>query len=63
VPRPFFFAAQPWADYGFTLEEGQGHLGLARRLITLSEPQVATEPLKKARAMPTPRSRGSDEVA
>ncbi len=33
VPQPFSFAAQPWADYGFALEEGQGHLGLARRLI------------------------------
>ncbi|MCA1604056.1 MAG: hypothetical protein LC775_00890 [Acidobacteria bacterium] len=41
--------AQRWADYGFVLEEGQAHLGLARCLIALGEPQAAAEPLKKAR--------------
>ena len=44
-------AAQRWADYGFVLEEGQAHLGLARCLIALGDRDSATEPLHKARAI------------
>jgi hypothetical protein len=44
-------AARRWADYGFVLEEGQAHLGLARCLIALGDRQAATEPLQKARAI------------
>jgi class 3 adenylate cyclase/tetratricopeptide (TPR) repeat protein len=44
-------AAQRWADYGFVLEEGQAHLGLARCLIALGDREAATEPLKNARAI------------
>jgi len=44
-------AARRWADYGFVLEEGQAHLGLARCLIALGEKQAATEPLQKARVI------------
>jgi len=44
-------AAQRWADYGFVLEEGQAHLGLARCLIAVGDRQAATEPLQKARAI------------
>jgi tetratricopeptide (TPR) repeat protein len=44
-------AAQCWADYGFVLEEGQAHLGLARCLITLGDREAATRPLQKARAI------------
>jgi class 3 adenylate cyclase/tetratricopeptide (TPR) repeat protein len=43
-------AAQRWADYGFVLEEGHAHLGLARCLIALGDRAAATEPLHKARA-------------
>jgi tetratricopeptide (TPR) repeat protein len=42
-------AAQRWADYGFVLEEGQAHLGLARCLIALGDNERASEPLQKAR--------------
>jgi tetratricopeptide (TPR) repeat protein len=34
-------AAERWADYGFVLEEGQAHLGLARCLIALGDEQAA----------------------
>ena len=44
-------AAQRWADYGFVLEEGQAHLGLARCLIALGDREAAIEPLQKARAI------------
>jgi class 3 adenylate cyclase/tetratricopeptide (TPR) repeat protein len=44
-------AAQRWADYGFVLEEGQAHLGLARCLMALGDRETATEPLQKARAV------------
>jgi hypothetical protein len=44
-------AAQRWADYGFVLEEGQAHLGLARCLIALGDKGAATEPLQKARVI------------
>lgn len=44
-------AAQRWADYGFVLEEGQAHLGLARCLIALGDHEAAAEPLHKARAI------------
>ena len=40
-----------WAAYGFVLEEGQAHLGLARCLIALGDREAATEPLRKARAI------------
>jgi len=43
--------AQRWADYGFVLEEGQAHLGLARCLIALGNREAATDPLHKARAI------------
>jgi len=42
-------AAQRWADYGFLLEEGQAHLGLARCLIALGDREAAADPLLKAR--------------
>jgi class 3 adenylate cyclase/tetratricopeptide (TPR) repeat protein len=44
-------AAERWADYGFVLEEGQAHLGLARCLIALGDREAATESLQKARAI------------
>jgi class 3 adenylate cyclase/tetratricopeptide (TPR) repeat protein len=44
-------AAQRWADYGFVLEKGQAHLGLARCLIGLGDREAATEPLHNARAI------------
>jgi len=44
-------AVQRWTDYGFVLEEGQAHLGLARCLINLGDRAAATEPLQKARAI------------
>ena len=44
-------AAQRWADYGFVLEEGQAHLGLARCLLALCDGEAATEPLQKARSI------------
>ena len=44
-------AAQRWADYGFVLEEGQAHLGLARCLIALGANESATESLQQARAI------------
>jgi class 3 adenylate cyclase/tetratricopeptide (TPR) repeat protein len=44
-------AAQRWADYGFVLEEGQAHLGLARCLITLGDREGATVPLRKAQTI------------
>jgi class 3 adenylate cyclase/tetratricopeptide (TPR) repeat protein len=44
-------AAKRWRDYGFVLEEGQAHLGLARCLIALGDRAAATEPLHKARAI------------
>jgi tetratricopeptide (TPR) repeat protein len=40
-----------WAEFGFMLEEGQAHLGVARCLIALGDRQAATEPLYKARAI------------
>jgi hypothetical protein len=44
-------ATRRWAHYGFVLEEGQAHLGLARCLVALGDREAATEPLKKARAI------------
>jgi class 3 adenylate cyclase/tetratricopeptide (TPR) repeat protein len=44
-------AAKRWAEFGFVLEEGQAHLGLARCLIVLGDRQAATDPLHKARAI------------
>ena len=44
-------AAQRWADFGFVLEEGQAHLGLARSLIALNKREAASAPLGKARAI------------
>jgi class 3 adenylate cyclase/tetratricopeptide (TPR) repeat protein len=44
-------ASQRWAEYGFVLEEGQAHLGLARCLIALGDREAATEPLQKARVL------------
>jgi class 3 adenylate cyclase/tetratricopeptide (TPR) repeat protein len=44
-------AAEQWADYGFVLEEGQAHLGLARCLIVGGNGQAAVQPLHKARAI------------
>lgn len=44
-------AARRWANFGFALEYGQAHLGLARCLIALSNLEAATEPLQKARAI------------
>jgi len=44
-------AAQRWSDFGFVLEEGQAHLGLARCLIALGDRDAATQPLHKARAI------------
>ncbi|HZJ51652.1 MAG TPA: tetratricopeptide repeat protein, partial [Actinomycetota bacterium] len=44
-------AAQRWADFGFVLEEGQAHLGLARCLVALGKREAATAPLEKARAI------------
>lgn len=46
-------AARPdtGADYGFVLEEGQAHLGLARCLIALRDRQAATESLQRAHAI------------
>jgi hypothetical protein len=44
-------AAQRWTDYGFVLEEGQAHLGLARCLILLDDKETATKHLQKARAI------------
>ncbi len=44
-------AAQSWAGFGFVLEEGQAHLGLARCLIALGDRDSATDPLHKARAI------------
>ncbi|MDQ3753097.1 MAG: AAA family ATPase [Actinomycetota bacterium] len=46
-------AAERWADYGFVLEEGQAHLGMARCLIALGNRPAATEPLQNARAVLT----------
>lgn len=42
-------AAQRWSDFGFVLEEGQAHLGLARSLIALGKREAASSPLGKAR--------------
>ncbi|MDQ3218232.1 MAG: hypothetical protein M3Q18_10360, partial [Actinomycetota bacterium] len=44
-------AVRRWAYYGFMLEEGQAHLGLARCLIALGDREAATDPLHKARAI------------
>jgi tetratricopeptide (TPR) repeat protein len=44
-------AAGRWADYGFVLEEGQAHFGLARCLIDMGDGQSAAQPLHEARAI------------
>jgi tetratricopeptide (TPR) repeat protein len=44
-------AVDHWADYGFVLEEGQAHLGLARCLIALGDREAAAEPHQRARAI------------
>jgi len=44
-------AVERWADYGFVLEEGQAHLGLARCLMALGNGSAATESLHRARAI------------
>ena len=44
-------AAARWAEYGFVLEEGQAHFGVARCLIALGDSEAATEPLQKARVI------------
>ncbi|MDQ3660257.1 MAG: hypothetical protein M3454_04185, partial [Actinomycetota bacterium] len=44
-------AASRWADYGFVLEEGQAHLGLARCLLALGDHVAVAEPLQRAGAI------------
>lgn len=40
--------AERWTDYGFVLEEGQAHFGLARCLIASGDRAAAAEPLRKS---------------
>jgi class 3 adenylate cyclase/tetratricopeptide (TPR) repeat protein len=44
-------AAERWADFGFVLEQGQAHLGLARSLLALGDREPAAAPLGKARGI------------